>query len=333
MKDLAQMLGVSVATVSRALKDSPSISKKRRESIQQFARQHNFRPNIVAETLRHSRKSRIKVIGVIVPEFVHHYFSSVLKGIEREASERGYMLLVASSREDAHREAQLCDSFYQNQVCGIIVAQSKHTTHYGHFLRLTERKMPLVFYDRICPALNAHRVVVDDYKGALHAVEHLIDRGCRRIAYYGASLDMEISKNRLNGYKDALYRHGLQPDQELIMLCDNRAEAEAITPRLLQLPMPPDAFFAVNDETAIGILYTAKRMGLRVPDDLMICGFSSSNQATSCDPQLTSVEQNGEQVGREAADILIGLVEGTYPYDHAQKRIVRTHLITRGTTR
>ena len=333
MKDLARMLGVSVATVSRALRDSPSISKQRRVEIQRFASEHNFRPNIVAESLRNSRRSPIKVIGVIVPEFVHYYFSTVLAGIEREASARGYRLLVACSGEDEAREAQLCDDFYRNRVCGIIAAQSKHTIHYDHFVRLSQNQMPLVFYDRICPAINAHRVVVDDYRGTFNAVSYLIERGCRRIAFYGASLNLEIAVNRLNGYKDALYKHGLAPDDALIKLCDNRSDAELITPMMLEMVDRPDAFFAVNDETAIGILYTAKRMGLRIPEELMICGFSSSNQATSCDPQLTSVEQNGFEVGRETADVLIGLVEGTLPTDHAQKRIVRTRLVTRGTTR
>ncbi len=333
MKDLARMLGVSVATVSRALRDSHSISKKRRDEIQQFAREHNFRPNIVAETLRNSRRAPIKVIGVIVPQFVHYYFATVLAGIEQETSGRGYRLLVACSGEDEAREAQLCDDFYRNRVCGIIVAQSKHTVHYEHFVHLVEHNMPLVFYDRICPAINANRVVVDDYKGAYNAVSYLIERGCRRIAYYGASLNLEIAINRLNGYKDALYKHGLKPDDELIKLCDNRSDAELITPLLLGMDNRPDAFFAVNDETAIGILYTAKQMGLRVPDELMICGFSSDNQALACDPQLTSVEQNGLEVGREAADILIGMVEGTLETGHAQKRIVRTRLVIRGTTK
>ena len=326
MKDLARMLGVSVATVSRALRDSPSISKQRREAIQQFALEQNFRPNIVAESLRNSRRAPIKVIGVIVPEFVHYYFSTVLAGIEQEASARGYRLLVACSHEDERREAMLCDDCYRNRVCGIIVAQSKHTVHYDHFVTL-------VFYDRICPAINANRVVVDDYRGTLNAVSYLIERGCRRIAFYGASPNLEIAVNRLNGYKDALYKHGLTPDPELIKLCDNRGDAELITPGLLERSDRPDAFFAVNDETAIGILYTAKRMGLRVPEELMICGFSSSNTATLCDPQLTSVEQNGLEVGREAADMLIGMVEGTLTADHAQKRIVRTRLLVRETTR
>ena len=333
MKDLARMLGVSVATVSRALRDHPSISKQRREEIQQFAREHHFMPNLLAETLRNSRKSRVKVIGVIMPEIVHYFFATVLAGIEQAATQRGYHILVVCSNESQEREKQLCDDLYRNQVCGIIAAQAKTTVQYDHYVRLHNQGIPLVFYDRICPAINAHRVVVDDYKGTLNAVTHLLSRGCRRIAYYGTSPNMEIAKNRLNGYRDALYQHGLTPDNDIIKICDNRANAEALTPHLLAMDNRPDAFFAVNDEAAVGILYAAKRMGVKVPEELMICGFSSSNLAASCDPQLTSVEQDGMEVGREAANMLIGLVEGTLPSDQTHKRIIRTRLIERGTTR
>lgn len=333
MKDIARQLGVSVATVSRALKDSPSISKERRDQIQQFAREHNYMPNIVAEQLRNSRNAPVKIIGVVLPEFIHYYFSSVLTGIELEASSRGYRLLVASSYEQAEREATICEEFYRNKVCGIIISQSKNTTNYDHFKRLYSDHLPLVFFDRICPAINAHRVVVDDYQGTRKAVTHLIECGCKRIAYYGTSTNMEIGVNRLNGYKDALYQHGLQYDEQLVCMCDNRSDAEMITPRMLELPQRPDAFFAVNDETAVGILHVVKNMGLRVPDEIQICGFTGSNEALASDPQLTSVEQDGIQVGHEAADILIKLVEGQLPRDHAEKRLVKTHLVVRGTTR
>ena len=193
--------------------------------------------------------------------------------------------------------------------------------------------MPLVFYDRICTGVNASRVVVDDYMGAFNAVTHLIETGCHRIAFYGSSMTLEISKNRYNGYRDALLKHGVLPDDSLIRFCDNRADAEAITPEILQMENRPDGFFAVNDDTAIGILYTAKRMGLRVPDDVSICGFTNGQRAVACDPMLTTVEQRGIMVGEEAANILIGQVEETIPREKIVRRIVRTRLIIRGTTR
>jgi DNA-binding LacI/PurR family transcriptional regulator len=333
MKDIARELGISVSTVSRALKDSPRISAERRAMIQQYAREHNFTPNVLAESLRRSKVQPIKVIGVIIPEFTHFYFSSVLAGIEEEASARGYLIMVAQSGESYEREVRICQSFYENKVCGIIVSQAKDTHRYDHFERLMEAGVPLVFYDRICTGVNASRVVVDDYMGAFNAVTHLIETGCKRIAFYGSAPTLEISKNRFNGYKDALLKHGLKFDESITRICDNRADAEAITPELLEGEHVPDGFFAVNDDTAIGILYTAKRMGFRVPDDISICGFTNGQRAVACDPRLTTVEQRGVKVGEEAADILIDQVEGILPRDKAERRVVRTRLVVRGTTR
>ena len=333
MKDIARELGVSVATVSRALKDSPRISAEQREKIKDFARKHHFTPNVLAESLRHSRVQPMKVIGVIMPELVHYYFASVLKGIEEEARSRGYHIMVAQSGEQYEREVQLCQSFFESKVCGIIVSQAKNTHHYEHFQRLMDAGVPLVFYDRICTGVNASRVVVDDYMGAYNAVEHLIETGCRRIAYFGSQMNLEIAKNRFNGYKDALLKHGLPFREELTRICDNRHDAEMITPSLFDGDTYPDSFFAVNDSTAVGILHTVKRMGMRVPEDISICGFTNDTHATSCDPMLTTVEQRGEMVGEEAANILIGHVEGRIQADKVEKRIVRTKLILRGSTR
>lgn len=333
MKDIARDLGVSVATVSRALKDSPRISEEKRKQIQEYAREHNFFPNVIAETLRKSRVQPNKVIGVIVPQFVHYYFSCILTGIEEEASRRGYRIMVAQSDERYEREVKICQSFYANKCCGIIVSMAKNTTKYDHFQKLIDMGIPLVFYDRICTGVNASRVVVDDYMGAFTAVTHLIDTGCRKIGYYGMPGSMEIGKNRYNGYRDALLKNGLEPNPEWMKECDNRADAEVITPEILSQPNHPDAFFAVNDDTAIGILYSAKRMGFNVPDDISICGFTNGQRAVACDPMLTTVEQRGVMVGEEAANILIGQVEGSLPLDKVEKRVVRTRLIIRGTTR
>ena len=333
MKDIARELGVSVATVSRALKNSPRISKDKREMIQTYAREHNFIPNIIGSALRHSKATPIKLIGVIVPEFIHYYFASVLTGIEEEARARGYRIMVALSDEKYEREVRICDDFYKNKVCGVIVSQAKDTTQYDHFQRLIDHGVPVVFYDRICTGVDASRVVVEDYMGAFTAVRHMIDTGCKRIAFYGASMNLEIAKNRYNGYKDALQRSGLQIDESLVRLCDNRAAAEAITPDLLSMENRPDAFFAINDDTAIGILYTAKRMGFAVPDEVSVCGFTNGNRAVACDPMLTTVEQRGKLVGEEAANILIGQVEGDIPRNKVEKRVVRTRLVIRGTTK
>lgn len=333
MKDLADHFHVSVATVSRALSDNPRISKERREAIQAYARQQNFTPNIIGAHLRHSKSRPVKMIGVIIPQLPHYFFSTILAGIEEEASAHGYLVLMAKSNEEYDREVRICQSFFKNQVCGLIVSLAKDTHNFDHFRLFIDHQIPIVFYDRICTGIDTSRVVVDDYTGAYNAVSHLIERGYHRIAFYCSDMTMQISKNRYNGYKDALFKHGLKVDESLVYLCDNRAAAELLTPQVLAEPNHPDAFFAVNDDTAIGILYATKKFGLRVPEDVGICGFTNGERAVATDPQLTTVEQRGKRIGEEAANILISQVEGLLPIDHVEKRLVRTKLLIRGTTR
>ncbi len=333
MRDIAEAMGVSVATVSRALKDSPRISAEQRERIKTYAKEHDYFPNVLAECLRSNVARTSKAIGVIVPQFEHFYFSSVLSGINQEAMSHGYTMMVSESLDEYEAETLICKRFLENRVCGVIVSEAKNTVRYEHFKRIIDCHMPLVFYDRICTGVNCDRVVVDDYQGAFNAVNYMIERGCRRVAFYGSPMTMEISKNRYNGYRDALLHNGLMPEERFFRICDNRSDAEAITPELLSQEEIPDAFFAVNDDTAIGILYTAKRMGYRVPEDISVCGFTNGQRAVASDPMLTTVEQRGVRVGEEAANILISKVEGELPLDKIEKRIVRTRLVIRGTTR
>lgn len=333
MKDIAKELGVSVATVSRALKDSPRISEVQRERIKAFAREHNFSPNILAESLRRSKTSAPNMIGVILPQITHYYFSSILSGIENEASRNGYHIMVAQSMEQFERERNICESFMKHRVCGVIVSQAKDTVNYDHFKKLMDAQIQLVFYDRICTGINTSRVVVDDYMGAFKAVSYLLETGCKRVAYYGATRGLEIMKNRYNGYRDAILKHGMKESDCLVVNCETRADAETVTPEILSGDNRPDAFFAVNDDTAIGILYTAKQMGLRVPEDISICGYTNGISAVACDPMLTTVEQRGQQVGEEAVKVLLDHVEGRVPIEKVEKRVVRTRLVVRGTTR
>lgn len=333
MKDIAQALNVSVATVSRALNNSAHISQKQKERIQAYAKAHDYAPNFIAESLRHTRVKPFKIIGVIIPEFTHYYFSTILQGIESAALARGYRIMVAQSGEQYQKEVEICQSFDELKVCGIIISQAKDTTRYEHFQKLINKHIPIIFYDRISTGVHTGRVVVDDYMGAYNAVKHLIETGCKRIAFYGADMKMEISKNRYNGYLDALHKYKIKIDPDIVKLCDTREKAELITPELLQMKNRPDAFFAVNDETAIGALYTAKRMGFKIPQEISICGFTNGQRAITCDPPLTTVEQKGKILGEEAVDLLIRQVESIVPYGTVEKRIIRTKLVIRGTTR
>ena len=291
--------------------------------------------NAYERTWCHHNERHCQRVGslVIVPQIAHYYFSTLLAGIEEQSRVRGYRIMVAQSNEQYEREKRICESFLEHRVCGVIVSLAKDTTRYEHFQRLVDNHLPVVFYDRICTGVNTNRVVVDDYMGAYTAVSHLIDTGCRRIAFFSSSMSLEISKNRYNGYKDAILKHGMTLDENVVIVCDNRVDAEHITPSIMAIDNPPDGFFAVNDDTAIGILYTVKHAGYRVPEDISICGFTNGQRAIACDPMLTTVEQRGHRVGEESATILMDKVDGISPLEKIEKRIVRTRLVIRGTTR
>lgn len=327
IKDIAKALHVSPSTVSRALKDNPDISQETRDLIHAYAREHHYKPNSLAVNLRASRSN---TIGIIVPQLVHHFFSCVLSGIEQVASEAGYHILVAQSNEQYEHEVKIVHSFLAARVCGVITSLAKDTSRYDHYQELLDNDIPIVFYDRICIELKTDRVVVDDYAGSLTAVEYLIQTGCKRICFYGTDPHLEINKNRRNGYLDALKKYGIPVDPSLMFLCDTRERAIALTPDLLEADNPPDGFFAINDETAAGILYACKVVGMRVPDQVSICGFSDGTIAQSTDPKLTTIEQHGEEVGKCAFSILRNKLEGI---DKGTNRIVRTNLVVRGTTK
>ena len=247
IKDIARALNVSPSTVSRALKDNPDISRETRDLIHAYADAHNYKPNAQAVNLRAGRSN---TIGVIVPQMVHHFFSCVLSGIEQAASKAGYHIIVAQSNESYEQEVKIVQSFLATRVCGVIASLAKETSRYDHYQELLNNNIPIVFYDRICTGIKTERVVVDDYAGSFAAVEYMIQTGCKRIFFYGASPHLEITKNRRNGYLDAMKKYKIQVDDTMMILCDTRERAIAITPDLLEKPDRPDGFFAINDETA-----------------------------------------------------------------------------------
>ena len=328
IKDIARALNVSPSTVSRALTDNPDISRETRDLVHAYAREHNYKPNVLAVNLRSSRSN---TIGVIVPQLVHHFFSCVLSGIEMAAAEAGYNIIVAQSNESYEQEVKIVQSFLAARVCGVIASLAKNTEQYNHYQELLDNNIPVVFYDRICTGLKTERVVVDDYAGSFAAVEYMIQTGCKRIFFYGADPHLEITKNRRNGYLDAMKKYKIPVNDSMIKLCDNRERAIAITPDLLESDNRPDGFFAINDETAAGILYACKLVGLKVPDEVSICGFTDGAIAQSTDPKLTTVEQHGEEVGKNAFSILTDKLEGNE--EKSTNRIVRTNLVVRGTTK
>ncbi|MDR3118985.1 MAG: LacI family transcriptional regulator [Mediterranea sp.] len=328
IKDIAKALGVAPSTVSRALKDNPYISRETKEAVCKYAQEHNYKPNIMAFNLRTSRSN---TIGVIIPQLVHHFFSCVLSGIEVTAAEAGYNILVAQSNETYEREVKITHSFLTARVCGVIASLAKDTVQYDHYQELLDHNIPIVFYDRICTGIKTERVVVDDYAGSFGAVEYLIRTGCRRIFFYSGPPRLEISKNRRNGYLDAMRKHKIPVNEQMIRFCDTREQAMAITPDILKEANRPDGFFAINDETAAGILYACKQARLKVPDEVSICGFTDGAIAQTTDPELTTIEQHGEEIGQSAINLLIDKIEGKK--EKSTNRIVRTNLVVRGTTK
>lgn len=329
IKDIAKALKISPSTVSRALKNHPDISKETKILVNAYAKDNHYRPNILALSLRMSKNN---TIGVIVPEIIHFFFSSVLSGIEQVADDEGFNVILCQSDERYDKEVRNTKALVGTRVSGVLASLAKHTTNYDHYRDIMDSEIPLVFFDRICPDLRTDRVVVDDYAGALAAVEYLIKTGCRRIAFYTSPMHLEISKNRKNGYMDALRNHNIPVDESLITVCDTRDAAIELTPEFLNRADRPDGFFATNDHCATGILYACKMAKLKVPDDISIMGFSDGELAKACDPMLSTVEQHGFEMGKHAAKLLIDKINGVSRGQYTNK-IIKTNLIIRGTTR
>ena len=329
IKDIAKALGISPSTVSRALKNHPDISQETKDNVNKYAKDFNYKPNTLALSLRMSKNN---TIGVIVPEIIHYFFSSILSGIEQVANAEGFNVILCQSDENYEKEIQNTKALIATRVSGVLASLAKHTTNYDHYQEIIDSDIPLVFFDRICIGINTDRVVVDDYAGAFAAVEYLIQTGCKRIAFYSSPFHLEISKNRKNGYMDALRKYGLSVDESLIRVCDTREEAIIITPEILDRPDRPDGFFSTNDHCAAGILYACKLAKLKVPQDIAIMGFSDGELAKACDPMLSTVEQHGYEMGRHAAKLLIDKINGETHGQYTNK-IVKTNLIIRGTTK
>jgi LacI family transcriptional regulator len=309
IKDIARELNVSSSTVSRALKEYPGISDETKRKVRELADKMNYRPNAIALSLR---KSRSFTIGVIIPEVVHFFFSTVISGIEEVAFARGYKVILTQTNEKLVREKSSIDTMLSNQIDGVLVSFSKETTNFEHFSSLLDKGFPIVFFDRVPDISNAITVTVDDYSGAYEATKHLLHQGYRKIVHLSGPSNLKISKERERGYTDALLNHGFTPDPSFIVECTRGSddEAQKITSEILQnFPEKPDAFFANNDMAAVGAMLACKSAGLRVPEDVGIVGFSNWQFCSMIDPSLSSVAQPGFNMGAKATEILLDLVE------------------------
>ena len=326
--DIARKLRISPSTVSRALADHPDIRKETKERVQRTARELRYSPNPIARSLKSSQSA---MIGVLVPEIKHDFFSSAISGIEEVAYHSGYTIIVCQSNESFEREVVNTNALMHARVAGIIVSISQCTKNGDHFEEVLKRQMPLVFFDRVCDGVNASKVVIDDRKSAFDAVSYLIGKGYRRIAHLAGPKDLGICHLRRAGYVDALAQH-LMPIAESLIRYGGLHEQDGYNSMdsLIKDRLLPDAIFAVNDPVAIGAFQRIREARLRIPADVAIMGFSNNKVTGLVDPPLTTVDQPSFEMGKTAAEILLGTIEGNLRTPRTV--ILETTLSERGST-
>jgi DNA-binding LacI/PurR family transcriptional regulator len=324
MLDIARELKVSKSTVSRALKDHPSIGKKTRQAIQDLAKKYNYHPNNIAYSL--SKKST-KTIGVIVPMLSHYYFSTVISGIEELAYKSGYKVIICQSAESYDREVIVSQTLLSSKVDGLIVSISRETVKSDHFKVYQNKNVPIVFFDRICEDMEVSSVTIDDYQGAFTAVEHLIKEGRRKIAHFAGPPLLQITKKRIAGYKDALATYGIPFDEALLIDCGSGLEQEngsLAAQEMLDRGIKPDAIFAVCDPIAIGVMVTLKKNRINIPEEIAVVGFCDEPIARVVEPQLSSLVQPAFKIGETSIELLLNQINGQ---DHIpEKRVLTAEL-------
>jgi DNA-binding LacI/PurR family transcriptional regulator len=329
IKDIARELGISPSTVSKALKGHPDISSATKKAVIELVDRWNYKPDPIALSLKSGLS---KTIGVIVPEIVHYFFSTVISGIEDLAYDSGYHVMFCQSNESYEREVKAVETLLSSRVDGILVSLCKVTRNFDHFRKIIENHIPLVYFDRICDKIETDRVIVDDEAGAFEGVNHLIKSGCREIVHLSGPMNLLIAKNRMEGYIRALRENNMQVRNENIIKCDTAEEAREVVPDLFSRARIPDGIFAVNDLTAVEAMKVVKNKGYRVPADVSLVGFTSGMISDLTDPTLTSVEQHGYIVGKEAVRLLINRLESKEEMPF-QTTIIKTELVIKGSTR
>ena len=308
LKDLADKLGVSIATVSRALRNSHEVGEEMTQKVKQLAKELNYRPNPFAQSLR---KEAPRVIGVIVPNLVTHYYAAVLDGIEDYASKLGYSVISSNSHEDHEREAQALDNFLNMHVEGIIACLAQDTTDYSHFEQLHKMGVPLVFFARCCLEDMFSQVVGNGDVAAQEATQHMIETGSRRVAFIGGPNHLDMVRRRKHGYLEALRENRIPIDRNLVV-CDkiDFDVARNATLRLLEGENPPDAILAFNDIITYAAFDAIKSKGLRIPEDVAIIGFTDGDTAAFVTPRLPAIMDQAHVQGTKACQLLMKSING-----------------------
>ncbi len=306
IKDIAKILNISASTVSRALKDHPDISAETKQAVRRVAESVNYRPNALALSLR---KAKTNIIGVLVPEMTHHFFSSVLSGMDETAFGRGYTTMVCQSSERADREKASLQTLIDSRVDGILLSVSKSTTDNTFLNQIVADGMPVVMYDRTLDGVDVSRVTTDDYRGAYQAVQLMTKHGRKKIAILCGDTGLMVSDHRLEGYEAALRDADIAPSPSLIIDADTPEKLIANRGKFMEIAKDIDGLFAINDSTAVTAMKMLRDTGRRIPEDIEVVGFGDDPVAAIVEPSLTSVEQNGYEMGRLATNLLIDQIE------------------------
>ncbi|WP_282030477.1 LacI family DNA-binding transcriptional regulator [Winogradskyella eximia] len=342
LKQIARELDVSISTVSKALKNSKEISADTIQKVQAFAKLYNYRPNNIALSLK-NRKTN--TIGIIIPEIVHHFFSKVIRGVELVANKRGYNVIIGLSNESFSKEVINMEMLANGSIDGFILSMSKETLlqqDYHHYNETMNQGMPIVMFDRVVSDIKCDKVIVDDFNGAKNAVQKLISNQCKHIALITTKDYVSVGRLRTQGYLEALEENKITPQAELILKMDDTLDyevhleaLEAEIEQLFKAHKNIDGVFAVNELYALSAMKVARRLGLNVPDDIQVIGFTDGVLSKHSTPSLTTVSQHAQLMGERAADLLIDKIETDFDTEEEQFQtvVINTELVERESTK
>ena len=328
IKDIAKALNLSTSTVSRALRGSFEISADTKKAVLEYAEKINYRPNPIALSLK---ERRTRAIGVVVSEIANNFFSQAINGIESIAYNRGYHVTITQSHESREREKVNVEHLAARGVDGLLVSLSSESIDLSYLKDLHEKGLPIVFFDRITDEIETHKVTANNYLGAFHATEHLIYEGYKKIAHITSSPYLSISKERLDGYKAALEKHKIPFSESLVKYCNHGGmiaeEVEKALNELFKARVKPDAIFTAGDRLTIVCFGILKRM--KQKKEVGFTGFTNTQVGDLFAPSLTVVRQPAFEIGQNAIELLIQLIESKRPVIDFEKKILETELIIR----
>lgn len=327
LKDLALELGVSISTVSRALKNSPEIGAEMKDKVKSLAKKMNYRPNPFALSLL---KNSPRIIGIIVPDIVTHFYSSIISGINDIARKNGYSVIISSTYDQYELERRCLEDLINIRVEGIIICLSQETNDFNHFQEIADQNIPLVFFDRICLPDKFSSVITNNVESAQEATEHFLTTGSQRVAFLGGANYIPIVQQRKHGYLQALRDHKIPIERELVF-CKRMGYNEGYegTCQLLNLPSPPDAILAMTDSLAFGAMKAIKEFGLKIPDDIALIGYTDEAHSNYVDPPLTAVTHQTYKMGETTCQLLLNQLSGK---KDIQQKIISATLSVRGSS-